>query len=341
MDGQPVEAVGTAPVVEVIKQNPVGALIRRHEAERGVDRRGIKSGAADVHGAILNFFHGTDLLLAFLVFRYALNSKEGVGGRSEAFANNLNPVGVALFRVEGHPVTVTSRIKLADIFAGDGNLLRLFRIVVVGGSLGHHRAVGKVNADGVGCPHRAGQAIVDAIKTGGHRPHRRAAGNIQAREGIAGQADGHVLFLQRLAAQCHARVLASGKVATVHRVLAVAAGLANRRDDEIDIRALRNSQSVHVLRATTIGEVIDSNVVVASGRRGEIQRSAKAIALQLQLVSVLEYKYGRHLRIDIRRLTLNKDTLGLLQAHLEVAVVARAGLTVDGGAKLGLHGLVS
>ena len=87
-----------------------------------------------------------------------------------------------------------------------------------------------------------------------------------------------------------------------------------------------------MFRAAAVGEVVQGRVVVAVAGRREVQRLAEAVAFQFQFIGALEHEHRRHLGVEVRRLALDKDALALLEGDFKIAVIARTGLAVDGGA---------
>jgi len=135
VDGKSINAIGAAAAIQVVQQYTIGAVIGRGETEGGVNRRGVERRSADVHGVVLHLLHYADFFLALVVLGHALDTEERIRWRAEPFTDNLHPVGVALLGIEGHPVAVAPREKLANVFTGHGDLLRLLGLVVVRGRL--------------------------------------------------------------------------------------------------------------------------------------------------------------------------------------------------------------
>ena len=196
-------------------------------------------------------------------------------------------------------------MKLSDILGGHRNFLRLLRLVITRARLGDDVAFGKMNAHRVRRTRRAGQAIVRAVKARRHRADRGAACDVQLGRGVAGQRDAHFLFLQWLAAQLHAGILAPWQITTIDGVFCRATGFADGRHDEVDVRPLRNGQAIHMRGAATVGEIMHRRVIVAIRRGGEIERLAEAVAFQLQLVRILEHQHRRHDGVNILGLAIN------------------------------------
>ena len=104
---------------------------------------------------------------------------------------------------------------------------------------------------------------------------------------------------------------AAGQVASVEGVVALRAGQARRRENEIEPRPGSEGEAVEIFLAAAISEITYREDELAVGGSDEIQKTAAALAFEFAAGGIIEKEGSVRSRIDLAGQALDEDALAL------------------------------
>ena len=114
----------------IANQHTVGPVCRRDETDDRIVADRVELDASISVVGILTALKLLNLFFTVFVFRHLLNDEVWIRGQAEPLRDYLDRIRIAFLRVERNPVHVARRVKLANNFARQLDLLCLLRPVV-------------------------------------------------------------------------------------------------------------------------------------------------------------------------------------------------------------------
>ena len=322
-------------VNQVRRRTRVAEEVAQTEAIRGIFAGfqtvgDVARGSVEIRAAEVRVVRGKLLQIAghfeaFGVTRHALKQREGRGGQTESMRDDLDPIHIALLRIEAVPIHIAAGEELAGQFAGRVDFLRLLR-PIVRLILDGDGPAGETDERRIGDALRRLELILDAVQ------HRGIGRRTECLCG-GGQINVDHELIERFAFTGTQRAgRAAGQVAAIHSVFRARAGQAGGRHHEINVRRGADAEPVEILAAAAIEEVVRLDGVHAVGRCGEIQDAPLAVALNLAAVRIKHSEHRVHPRIDRLRGAAQDEALAFLGGEPEIIHAVRIGGRVDDGA---------